>query len=298
MNIRALRVFTSIMDESTLSRAAARLHMSESAASRQLQLLEHSLKAVLFARNRKRLEPTAAAEALLPDALRILSQIDSLPALVEAVGKEKSRPLRIVCHARVLNALVLPAIVRLMDAVPGIAIKLDLQPRRDLGRRMMQGLFDIGVSALPSPTDGLDPIILGNSPLGVLVAKGHALATAKFVTTSDIAPLPYIALDDTTVIRRMIDATLEANGQRLRVVCEVATGDAAYRLVRAGQGFTFADKIALDPELDGLVLIPWTQPPDVSYGLFLGQPTKHPAVPMAVEILRAVFERQALASAN
>lgn len=288
MNLRSLRVFVRVMEVGTLARAAAGLHMSESAGSRQLQLLELELRTSLFMRETKRLVPTAAAEALLPEALQILSQIDGLSSLVGAAGNPTRQPLRIVCHARVMNGLVLPAIVQLAKDRPGTEVTLDVQPRRDLGRRMMQGLFDIGVSALPSPTEGLEPIVLGSVPLGVLVAKDHPLAGRKKVDTADLNGLPYIALDETTVIRRMIDTTLAAAGQKLQVTFEMATGDAAYHLVRDGLGYTFSDRIALDPRLDGIVLVPWTQSVTISYGLFVGASVRHAAVPLMQAALQRI----------
>ena len=292
MNLRSLRVFVRVMEVGTLARAAAGLHMSESAGSRQLQLLELELRTSLFMRETKRLVPTAAAEALLPEALQILSQIDGLSSLVGAAGKPARQPLRIVCHARVMNGLVLPAIVQLAKDSPGTEVTLDVQPRRDLGRRMMQGLFDIGVSALPSPTEGLKPIVLGSAPLGVLVAKDHPLAARKQIDTADLDGIPYIALDETTVIRRMIDTTLAAAGQKLQATFELATGDAAYHLVRDGLGFTFSDRIALDPRLDGLVLVPWTQSVTISYGLFVGASVRHAAVPhMQAALQRITAQR-------
>jgi DNA-binding transcriptional LysR family regulator len=291
MNLRSLRVFVFVMEEATLTRAAARLNMSESAASRLLQLLEQELRAALFRRDRKRLDPTDAAEALLPEAARILAQIDGLPKLLESERTGPTRPLRVVCHARVLNGLVLPALARLARARPEIAVRLDVQPRRDLGRRMMQGLFDIGVSALPSPTADLAHLVLGAAPLGVLLPSGHPLAGCATVATSALSAVPYIALDETTVIRRMVNAALSGAGQTLRVAHEVSTGAAAYRLVRDGLGFAFADAVALDPELKSTtVLVPWEHAVSVSYGVFRSAVSRQGGLPELERMLQEAFD--------
>lgn len=278
MNLRSLRIFVAIMEVGTLARAAGQLNMSQSAASRQLQLLEQELGNRLFDRNGKRLSARPEAETLLPEAVRILSQVDALPGVIDDARNPKAPPLRVICHPRLVNGLVLPAISAFARMRRDVPIQLDVQPRRDLGRRMMQGLFDIGVSALPDPTEGLAPTILATVPLGVLLPLGHPMAAQRSIATQDLTTLPYIALDDTTVIRRLVDTALGSVGQNLRVAHEVSMGAAAYRLVRDGLGFTFADRIALDPELrDTNVLVDWDASASVTYGMFRSPTMTHPA---------------------
>lgn len=290
MNLRSLRVFAAVMEEGTLARAAARLNMSESAASRQLQLLEESVGRSLFRRDRKRLDPTPEAEVLLPEVLRVLSQLDGMRSLVDT-ARTTSPPLRIVCHSRVLYGLVLPAVSLLAREAPEVPVRLDVQPRRDLGRRMMQGLFDLGVSALPAPSEGLLPEVIGSAPLGVLVAAHHPLAGRASVATRELRGLAYIALDGSTVIRQLVDAALAGTGERLPAAFEVSTGASAYRLVRDGLGFTFADQISVDPAVaQGTALVPWTSAIMVTYGSFRSPASRHHAVPRLEELLRSVFQ--------
>lgn len=291
MNLRGLRVFAAVMEEGTLSRAAARLHMSESAASRQLQLLEENVGRPLFRRERKRLEATPEAEALLPEVARVLSQLDGMSALVGSISDGAAPPLRIVCHSRVLYGLVLPTISRLAQTLPQTKIRLDVQPRRDLGRRMMQGLFDLGVSALPAPTEGLDPSVLGSVPLKILLPSQHPLADAEALTSRDLGATPYIALDGSTVIRQLVDAALAGSAERLTPAFEVSTGASAYRLVRDGLGFTFADEVSMDPAIvRGTILVPWANGTRISYGSFRAPGASHAAIDPFLSLLREVFE--------
>ena len=69
---------------------------------------------------------------------------------------------------------------------------------------------------------------------------------------------------------------------------EVSAGAAAYRLVRYGLGFTFADPIALDPEFTGEVaLIPWRPVMKVDFGFFVsGTARSHDALLPFVACLR------------
>ena len=96
-------------------------------------------------------------------------------------------------------------------------------------------------------------------PLGILLPRGHALAGASSLDLGDLSGTPYIALDETTVIRRMVDAAL-AGDAPIAPAHECSTGSAAYRLVATGLGFTFADRVAVDPELwERVALVPWSR---------------------------------------
>ena len=294
MNLRALRAFTYLIEDATLARAAARLHLSQSAVSRLLVLLEEEFGVALFDRGRKRLVPTPAAERFYPEAVRILSRIDAIPAFLAEARRETRPPLRIICQTRILNALVLPAMGAFARDHPDVPMKLDVRPRRDLGRLILTGAFDVGVSTLPLPVHGLEISILASAPLALLLPAAHPLADRAMLTTDDLRAAPYVALDATTILRQMADRELALAGQDLSVAHEVSTGEAAYRLVRAGLGFTFADRVAVaDDVLEGMRLVPWDREVEITYGRFTTVSGKdHPDAEAFERALRAIVQER------
>ena len=288
MNLRALRLFAELMDRGTLTRAADALHLSQSAASRLVALLEAELGTPLFVRERRRMVPTPAAATLQSEALRILAQIDALPDTLRAGA---AAPLRILCQTRLVPGLAVPAIAA-RAAAAGAAgggtppIRLEAAPRRELARRVAAGRHDLLLATLPLPVEGVEVEPIGTVPLGVLLPRAHRLAERAALSVDDLAGLPYVALDRTTVIRRTIDMGARPLPAPL---IEVSTGSAAYRLVADGVGFTFADRIAVEPELwDRVVLRPWTERIDVTIGVArIGDDT--PAVDDLVRLLGEVL---------
>ena len=264
MNLRALRLFVELMDRGTLTRAAEAMHLSQSAASRLVALLEAELGTPLFLRERRRMVATAAAAALHPEALRILAQVDALPDTLRA---EAAAPLRVLCQTRLVPGLAVPAIAAV--AAGGAArgappVHLEAAPRRELARRAATGRHDLLLATLPLPVEGVEAELLGTAPLGVLLPRGHPLAARPALSARDLAGVPYVALDRTTVIRRVVDMGATPLPPPL---VEVSAGSAAYRLVADGLGFTFADRIAVEPELwDRVVLRPWAERIDVTIG--------------------------------
>ncbi len=292
MNLKSLKVFALVMEEGTLARAADRMHLSQSAASRLLQILEDEFGVSLFRRDKKRLVPTPTGERFYPEALRILAQVDQIPDFFAQIQSDAPEPLRLICHTRIVNGLVLPAITRFAELEPDTAIKLEIYPRRDLGRRIMNDRYDLGISALPLPVEGIKPNLLGTTDLCVALSRDHPLADQDELHPVDLADVPYIALDDSTVIRRIVDQAMDRAGVKLVIKHEVSVGSAAYRLVQSKLGFTFADPIALDPELaSAIALVPWRYKMAVPFGYFLPpQRDRHPSADAFGRVLQQVFD--------
>lgn len=292
MNLKSLKVFALVMEEGTLARAADRINLSQSAASRLLQILEEEFDVRLFRRDKKRLIPTSEGEQFYPEALRILAQVDQIPDFFAQIHSDAPVPLRLICHTRIANGLVLPAIARFAELEPDTPVKLEIYPRRNLGRRIMNDRFDLGISALPLPVETIKPTVLGKTALQVALPRSHPLADRDVLGPADLAEVPYIALDDSTVIRRIVDQVMNRAGVSLSIKHEVSVGSAAYRLVKSNLGFTFADPVALDPEFaQSIALVPWRYKMDVPFGYFLPpQRDRHTSADAFARVLKEVFD--------
>lgn len=297
MNLRALEVFVGLMDEGTLTRAAAEMNLSQSAASRLLSLLEDELGASLFERQRRRMVPTRAADALYPEAQRILAQVGALPEIAASGGT--SVPLRVLCQTRLMPGLVVPAIAALARAEPSRSVRLETAPRRELARRVLAERHDVAVATLPLPLSGseahggrtLVPDEIGSVPLGVLLPREHELARRASLNVAELSGTPYIALDETTVIRRTVDALLGDGAPE--PAHETSSGAAAYRLVAEGLGFAFADVVAVQPELrDRVTLVPWDREARVRIGVIRLGTDADPLVVRFTDTLASVLDHR------
>ena len=86
MNLQQLRTFVAIADTGGVARAANKVHLSQPAASRQMQVLEADLGVPLFDRIGRRIRLTAEGEDLLRRARRLVAEADSL--------RDRARALR------------------------------------------------------------------------------------------------------------------------------------------------------------------------------------------------------------
>lgn len=270
MNIKSLRLFVEVMERTTLAQASEALNVSQPAASRLLRLLEEEIGESLFYRTRKRLRPTREAEVFLPEATRILNVIDGIPEVFAQNRAESVAPLRILCLPRIDLGLVIPTLAKLDAETQNQKYKVEVCPRREFGRRLLHGKFDVGVSSIPIPVESLQTHFLAHAPLKVMLLNSHPLAQRDVLTPEDLEGERYIALDEHTIIRLTVDRALAAAGVTLNVEHEVSNSEVAQRFVRNGLGFTFADPASVAPEIsDEVTLVPWSLNATLELAYFL-----------------------------
>jgi LysR family cyn operon transcriptional activator len=95
MNLRFLRTFVAIVDNGGVARAAARLNLTQSAASRQIQALEDELGVRLFARIGRSMRLTSEGEDLLERSRRLLSDVAALGERASALKGGEVGVLRV-----------------------------------------------------------------------------------------------------------------------------------------------------------------------------------------------------------
>ena len=139
MNIKALRLFVSIMENATLSQASLDQNVSQPAASRLIRILEDQVDETLFFRTRKRLVPTPEADILLGEATRILNSIDNISSMMAQNRADTVVPFRVLCLPRIVDSLVIPALGALDALDPTQKYKVEVCPRREFGRRLLHG---------------------------------------------------------------------------------------------------------------------------------------------------------------
>ncbi|MCA1854502.1 LysR family transcriptional regulator [Massilia oculi] len=195
LELRQLRHFVTVAEELHFGRAAERLHMTQPPLSQSIAGLEELLGAPLFLRSRRQVALTAAGNALLPEARRILDDAGALPDLVRraADGRAGRLTLSFVSTA---DYSVLPAILqRYRGACPAVQLVLREATSDVQAADLLQGRIDAGF-VIP-PLAGLDGALayrkLLEEPLILCAPAGlPALRRAGPVALRDLPPLPLV----------------------------------------------------------------------------------------------------------
>ena len=195
IELRQLRYFATVAEELHFGRAARRLHMTQPPLSQTIMALEELLGAALFERNRRGVALTAAGEALLPEARRLLEQSAALAELVQraATGASGRLSLAFVSSA---DYSVLPPTLRAYRAeYPQVEITLK-EATSDLQLDdLLEGRVDAGLLIPPLPDRArqeLDYLPVLSEPL-VLAAPAGLPALARAGKPSGAADLRKLA---------------------------------------------------------------------------------------------------------
>lgn len=167
--IDALRLFCSVAELGSFTKAAEREAMTPGAASKQITALEQRLQARLFERTTRSVRLTDAGEALLD---RVRPWLDEYDGLEQGVADARSAPagvLRVAAPVDFGARRLMPIITRFMNDWPGVEVRLSLADRMvDL---VDEG-FDVGIR-------------IGNLPDSALIAKRLAAACMSVVASPD-----------------------------------------------------------------------------------------------------------------
>ena len=165
LSLDQLRALVLVAELGGFSRAAERLHLSQSAVSLQIRELETRLGLRLLDRLGKRAHPTAAGLEVIARARALL---DGERQVHETARRHRDGWLgrvRIGTGVAVLTYLLPPVLARLARAHRGLEIVLSVGTSADMRRRLLDAEIDLGVLSGPAPERGLDAVALRRDPL-------------------------------------------------------------------------------------------------------------------------------------
>src|SRR6267142_1822217 len=142
-----LRLFLVVLEEGSLRRAAERLHISQSAITRQLQSLEHELGGRVLERTSAGVRPTSGGHALAEKAKSLLADYDSTMAEVRRLVRGEGERLRIGYVASAVQEYLGPALAALRRTHPKVKVKmLDLSPGEQI-TALRRGEIDLALTS-------------------------------------------------------------------------------------------------------------------------------------------------------
>src|SRR4029077_17105434 len=203
MDLTALRIFLTVAEERSFSRAAAKVHRTQPAVSQAVKRLEEDLGEQLFDRSSK--------SGTLTDAGRVLQNYGQRLVRLAEEAESAMRELRDLRRGRVLIGAneaaihtLLPLIARFRARHPDITIDVRRVPARQIAVEVQQGSLDFGALTFHPAEAGLLEVPVGADELVLLVPPSHPLAGRRQVAMEDIASEPVVAHNDPSPARERV----------------------------------------------------------------------------------------------
>jgi DNA-binding transcriptional LysR family regulator len=246
--LEKLRLFLVVLEEGSLRRAAERLHISQSAITRRLQLLELDLGGRVLERTSAGVRPTNGGHALAERAKTLLADYDSTMAEVRRLVRGEGERLRIGYIASAAREYLEPALAVLRRAYPKLKVKMLDQTPGEMIAALRQGEIDLALTLHGADLLSRDFYARKLATVRSLVALpvSHRLATEKQVSLSQ--------LKDETFVRGSDDA-VPGYAQRIVQFCR-KYGGFRPRLVTIGGATGLVESLALSANEDAISIQP------------------------------------------
>jgi DNA-binding transcriptional LysR family regulator len=298
MEVRHLRYFVAVAEELSFTRAAAVLHVAQSAVSAQVRLLEDSVGVTLLERNSRRVELTGAGRSFLRGAKKILLDLEDIAGQARRIGRAETGRLAIGFIGAQSHEWMPIVLRRFRQKYPDVEVTLtEMVPSAQL-EALSTHRLDLGVvgGIDGKPPPGLQVECIAEEEPLVGVPSDHALANHPFVRLQQLKGEAFIltSRENAPSYRSWLARLCQRAGFSPRVVQEVDRARTAVQYVAAGFGISiFGEHICRQPA-PGVKFIPLRPGGQkIRYGVAW---RKEPAEPLVLRFVEYTKERADQAS--
>ncbi|SAL76111.1 LysR family transcriptional regulator [Caballeronia telluris] len=252
MELKQLRYFKVIANEGSLSRASAKLGVSQSMLTRQVQMLEQELGPPLLYRNGHGMSLTDAGRKFLANATDILERSDAAVNHMQTLRKIPGGTVTMGIPPMLGDVLLVPLVRRFRAEFPDVKLRL----REGLSGYMLEwllaGQLDIGVlyNVTPHGTIRIEPLLSDDlllvGPSDAEILTPH-MEPIRF---DDAVRLPWILPARPHGLRTLAEDAANARALTLNIAFEIDAMVAIFDLVESGQGFSVAPFAAVRSRIE------------------------------------------------
>jgi DNA-binding transcriptional LysR family regulator len=243
MELHQLEYFVAVAEESSFTRAAARVHVAQPGVSAQVRRLEAELGQQLLDRSGRSVRLTEVGRAMLPFARAALDAVANARLTVDQLAGLVHGQVRV----GMVSGCALPILAELLaafhDRHPGVTITLTEDGSDRLTEMLGTGRLDlalIGTAGAAAP--GLETVVIADDALIAVTGRNHPLAANATVALAALRDQPLISLPRGTGVRAAFDAACAEAGFTPRIVLEASALPMVAHLAGLGLG------VAIIPE--------------------------------------------------
>jgi LysR family transcriptional activator of nhaA len=268
LNFNHLRYFWAVAHEGSLTRAAERLNLSQSALSVQIQKLEHQMGHALFDRVGRQLVLTEAGQIALDYADTVFKAGDELISTLEGRPTASRRVLRIGALTTLSRNFQLE-FLRPLVSRPDVELVVRSGTMRELLAQLDAHNIDVVLSNSATRRDAHTTFrnyLLDQQPVS-LVGRPRP-NNFPFRFPEDLLDEPILLPSLDSEIRVAFDRILNLLGIRPNILAEVDDMAMLRLLARESEGVTLVPPIVVRDELETGILVEHSRLPDLTESFY------------------------------
>jgi DNA-binding transcriptional LysR family regulator len=249
MDLRQLEIVQAVAETGSFTGAGRKLHVSQSAISRQILLLEEELREPLFLRNGRRIRITPAGDALLGLSRRVFTDVKETMTLIGESRKVLAGQVRLAGGMTVC-LYVFPALLKeFRRAHPKVDVKLITGNSQRLLQELRSGVADLGLLTLPVNDPDVVTVPAMDEELLLVTHPGHPLATHRRITSQDLLRQSFVLFESGSNTRHVIEEFFRQEDVQPEIVMETENVEILKALVRTGMGIAILPHTAVAREV-------------------------------------------------
>ncbi|MGL4722982.1 MAG: LysR substrate-binding domain-containing protein [Scandinavium sp.] len=292
-SLRQLKVFITVAQARSFSRAGEIIGLSQSAVSHSVKELELQTGVRLLDRTTREVVLTEAGQQLAARLERLLDELSSTLRDAGRVGQQLSGTVRVAASQTISAHLIPQCIAASNRRYPEIDFVLHDRPQQWVLESIRQGEVDFGIVIDPGAVSDLQCEAILSEPFFVLCRKDHAFAAQSVINWQSLQGTRLVLQDYASGSRPLIDAALIRHGISASIVQEIGHPATLFPMVEAGIGISILPALAL-PLPQGSELMVKRLTPVVERQLMLAR-RKNRSLSTATQALWDVVGQQAKA---
>ena len=249
MDLRQLEILQAIAETGSFTACGRKLHVSQSAISRQILLLEEELGEPLFLRVGRQVRMTPAAESLVQLGQRVFLDVRETLGTITDRTRELRGTLRLSGGMTVCLYVFPPLLKQLRRVHPQLDVRLTVATAGRSVQEIRGGRVDAGLLTLPVEEADLVTVPVLREELLLVTPPTHPLAKRRHVVPSDLAGLPFILFEMGSATRKVIDRFFASENLEPPVVMDTENVEIIKAMVKTGLGVGIAPYQAVAREV-------------------------------------------------
>lgn len=249
MDTRQLDMFRTVAEEGAFTAAAQRLHISQSAVSRQLKLLEEELGTLLFHRTGRGVTLTREGEMLLTAANRIAFEMQEVVSQISET-KELQRGLLSIGGGMTVCLYILPKLLRkFRTQYKEVDLRVTTGTTANVLQMLRNREIELALLTLPIIAADLEIIPVLKEEMVVVTAGKNPLTRERTVDARALGRQPLILFESGSNTRKVVDEFLLREGVPSNVIMETENVEIIKTMVASGLGATIIPFAAIAHEV-------------------------------------------------
>jgi DNA-binding transcriptional LysR family regulator len=241
----AYRYFYAVAQEGSIRRAAERIHISASALSRQVRLLEDEFGQPLIEHHGRRIVLTSAGNILCKHIRQLMLQDIAVKEAIRTSSGLQFGHVKVASGNGYVSDLADLVVPKFFERHPHMTYAIEIGNGDEVLRMVIDEVVDIGILMNPPQHHLIEVIHSVSSPLLVVLPLEHALLEAESVSLNSLQKFAIGLLPSQHRIRQSIKIVEDAAGIKLQPVIESNSYDILKSFVKNRLAITILPEFAI-----------------------------------------------------